>query len=117
MLGRWRWTLVVGLFDPLTAEQAQRLADIDGGEGKIIVIVTADENALLPEAARAQMVAALRSVSAVAIAKGEEWREWIPANADVVIVDDAAAEQERSAEFVKFVLSRQDSVLAGGSRK
>src|SRR6185312_1288260 len=72
-----KWTVVVGLFDPLTA------------------------------VARAELVAALRGVNAVIVATPDTWRSAIPSDSDFVILDDLPAERRRSGEFVKFILERQ----------
>ncbi len=103
-----QWLAVVGLFDPLTALQASRLADLHAQGGrKILVLILDTGNTLLTAAARAALIAALRHVHLVAIAPPELWRSAIPHNSDVEIVDDPEGECARSAEFVQFILHRQ----------
>jgi len=104
LLASGEWTVVAGLFDPLTLTQAQRLAKAADGGRKILAAVISDANTLLPDRARAELVAGLRSVDAVVIAKPEQI-----VMLGVNIDEDAAAERERSAEFVRFVLQRQKS--------
>lgn len=103
-----RWLAVVGLFDPLTATQANRISRLrNEHNSKILAVVLESAGTLLDAGARAALVAALRAVDLVAISAAEQWRAAIPQNADVKIVEDPAAEQARSAEFVRFVLARQ----------
>ncbi len=104
LLASGEWTVVTGLFDPLTLTQARRLAKAADGGRKILAAVISDANTLLPAQARAELVAGLRSVDAVVIANPEQIR--MPG---VHIEEDAAAERERSADFVRFVLRRQES--------
>jgi hypothetical protein len=99
--GSAEWTAVVGLFDPLTATQARRL------HGRNLLAVVLDvPDTLLPAAARAELVAALRNVSAVLIAKPETWRSQVPAFCSTII-EDLDQDRNRTAEFVDFVLDRQ----------
>ncbi len=104
LLASGQWTVVAGLFDPLTLTQAQRLAVNAGTGRRKLAVVIPDGDTLLPAQARAELVAGLRSVDVVVIAKPEQIR--MPG---VHIEEDAAAERERSEEFVRFVLRRQAS--------
>jgi hypothetical protein len=52
-------------------------------------------------------VAALRDVDLVAVSHNEGWRAAIEGVVGVRIVDDPQGEAARSAEFVQFVLGRQ----------
>ena len=94
-------TVIAGLFDPLTLIQAQRIAAIARGGHKILAVVIPDSNTLLTTEARAALVADLRVVSAVVIADPDELK-----GLGIAVADDRAAERERSAEFVSFVLRR-----------
>jgi hypothetical protein len=117
MLGATDWVVVVGLFDPLTAVEARRLADLASGNRKLLAIVLDSEDALLSVNARAELVAALREVNLVASAKPERWRSILPIAANLQIVEDPEGDKARSAEFVQFVMNRQESVAAGARRK
>ena len=97
----------MGFFDPLTALQAKRLAEAATGGRKILAVVLDKPDSLLAADARAALVAAVRGVSAVAIAESPDWRSVLPGDADIEILDDLEAEKKRSAEFVEFVLTRQ----------
>lgn len=109
------WVIAVGQFDPLTAAQAKRLHALHTDGSKLLAIVLETRQALLPASARAALIAALRSVDAVTIAEPELWRAAIPTNAQLRVVDDAAAEQLRSADFVRYVLARQAAASEGAS--
>jgi hypothetical protein len=57
--------VVSGYFDPLVASHAERLSALKTGETLLVLIATPD-NAILPAAARAELVAGLRAVDYVA---------------------------------------------------
>ena len=92
---------MVGVIDPLTAAQAKRLCGHN-----LLAIVLDVPDTLLPAQARAELVAALRNVNAVLIAKPETWRSQLPKFCST-IVDDLEEDRNRTAEFVNFVLHRQ----------
>ncbi len=104
LLEKGEWRAVAGLFDPLTLTQAQRVAAAAEAGQKVLVIVIPDRDTLLTAEARAALVAGLRSIDAVII--GDPEKVGIPG---VRIPWDEAAERERSAEFIRFVLRRQKS--------
>jgi hypothetical protein len=110
LLSQGEWTAVAGLFDPLTAIQAKRLAQSAHGDRKLLAVVLDEPDTLLTAEARSVLVAALASVSAVVVAKSGHWQEAIPANADIVIIEDEAAERMRSREFAEFIVHRQEAV-------
>ena len=58
-------TVVSGYFDPLVASHAERLASLKTGANLLVLIATPD-HAILPAAARAELVAGLRAVDYVA---------------------------------------------------
>jgi hypothetical protein len=104
LVGAEEWTAVAGVFDPLTLTQAERLAAVahrHAGQ-RILAVVVPDSAALLSAEARAALVASLRSVDAVVIAQPGEIRR-----CGLDVEEDARAERERSAEFIRFVLRRQ----------
>jgi hypothetical protein len=102
------WVAAVGLFDPLTAVQARRLSGLTGGTRKLLAVVLRQDNTLLAAEARAALVAGLREVAAVVIVDPDEWRGAIPESPRVEVVEDTEGERARSAEFVQFVLNRQN---------
>jgi hypothetical protein len=106
LLASGSWVVVVGRFDPMTAKEAERLAEF-GRLGKVLGIVLEDEEALFPAAARAVLVASLRDVSAVLVAHAGEWKSLLPSNAAFSIVEDLVGEGARRREFIECVLNRQ----------
>lgn len=110
-----RWILVAGYFDPMTAVQAGRLAEAAARGRKLLAVVIKSGDSLLPAEARAMLVAGLRAVDAVSIAAPDEWRAAIPADCDVKVVDDIEADATRSAEFVRFILARDEAARAAES--
>jgi hypothetical protein len=59
-------TTVSGYFDPLIAAHAERLASLKTVDSKLLVLIATPPNAILPAAARAELVAGLRAVDYVA---------------------------------------------------
>lgn len=109
------WLIAVGRFDPLTAEQAARLKALRTSSRKLLALVLDLPDTLIAAAGRAALIAALRDVDAVTVAKPESWRAAIPNAHDVRIVEDSVAEENRSAEFVRYIVSRQTAASNGGS--
>ena len=58
-------TVVSGYFDPLIASHAERLAALKPTGAKLLVLIATPDNAILPTAARAELVAGLRCVDYV----------------------------------------------------
>jgi glycerol-3-phosphate cytidylyltransferase-like family protein len=56
---------VSGYFDPLTLEHATRLTGLKVSGRPLVVVIATPENAILPNAARAQLVAGLACVDYV----------------------------------------------------
>ncbi len=103
------WVAVVGLFDPLTATQAARLAEFAGSGRNVLAVILDQPGTLFTPQDRAALVAALRSVRLAVTAKPQEWRNKLLNRPDLPgmeIVEDEAAEQARSDEFVQFVWRR-----------
>jgi hypothetical protein len=93
------WRAIAGLFDPLTAALAQRLTEI-GNDGELAAIVLDEPGTLLTAEARAALIAGLRPIRLVSIARRGDWQQAVgPAK----VFEDAT----RSDEFVQFVLERQ----------
>ena len=63
-------TVVSGYFDPLTASNAGRIANIERNGAKLLVLIATPENPILSARARAELVASLGGVDYVA--------EWAP---------------------------------------
>jgi hypothetical protein len=107
MLDNGAWTVIVGLFDPLTALQARRIETSGGAQTLIVVLESSD--ALLPADARCQLMAALRSVNLVVQATRHDWQAIAPHREDCQVIDDENEEKRRSQEFFELVASRYNS--------
>jgi hypothetical protein len=99
-LGDACWLAVAGTFDPLTLKHAERLAALTGVGKSILAVVEPGSHCLLPVEARAILVAALKSVQLVVVAKAD-------ALPKLEMVRDDAGERERSAAFIEHVKERQ----------
>ncbi|MBV9679071.1 MAG: hypothetical protein JO185_22230 [Acidobacteriaceae bacterium] len=99
------WTVIVGLFDPLTASQARRIETYK--RGGILVVVLENPDTLMPANARSHLVAALRSVDFVAEATEQEWHSVAVGNKNVEVIDNLEEEKRRSQDFIDLVASRQ----------
>ncbi|MBV9612092.1 MAG: hypothetical protein JO091_06450 [Acidobacteriaceae bacterium] len=108
LLAQGEWVVIAGLFDPLTATVAKRLRAAQDGR-RVLAVVLDNRDGLLTAEARAVLVAALRGVSAVAVANDTSWRSAIPESSRVRVIEDFEGERQRSAEFAAFILSRQAS--------
>lgn len=100
------WTVVPGLFDPLTATQAKRLNALRESGRRLAAIVLNGARTLMPAEARAALIAALRGVDLVAIPADQEWRAAVPNSENIRLIEDPQGEAARSAEFVQFVMRR-----------
>lgn len=102
------WTVIIGLFDPLTALQARRV-EACGGDQTLIVVLEGPD-ALLPADDRCRLMAALRSVSFVAKATRHE-RQAIAAHRreNLHVIDDENEEKRRSQDFFELVASRRNN--------
>ena len=58
-------TVVSGYFDPLMVSHAERLAALKPDGKKLLVLIATPADAILPAAARAELVAGLRAVDYV----------------------------------------------------
>jgi hypothetical protein len=103
------WVVVAGRFDPLTAIEARRLAGLASNGCKLAAIVLGGDDTLLPAKARAELIAGLRSVTAVAIANSDDWRDLIARSSRVQLIEDPEGERARTADFIQFVLNRQNA--------
>lgn len=86
-------TVVLGHFDPVTSEHANRLQELKQQGKPLIVVVTSPSDPLLPARARAELVAALRVVDQVIIA-------------DEFISEEQADDARRDA-LMEHIRSRQ----------
>jgi hypothetical protein len=97
------WLAVAGTFDPLTLSHAERMAELSAGGKSVLAVVQAGTNCLLPVEARAVLVAALKSVRLVVVAKADA----LAGLPQLEIVKDEEGERQRSLAFVDHVRRRQ----------
>lgn len=109
LLSSGSWVVVVGYFDPLTLDQAQRLRDVSSKGKQLLAVVISKESSLLSARARAELLAALADVDAVLIPEAEEWRKSVEGRAAITVIDDTAADSKRTEAFIQFVVARQRS--------
>lgn len=98
--------VVCGYFDPLVAAHVRRLEEIAAGGGRLTVVLATPPEPLLPERARAELVAALRAVARVVIPPAgqvERVLRWFP-NAQVF--REERADLERTAALMNHVRQR-----------
>jgi hypothetical protein len=114
LLAPGNWSVIIGLFDPLTLEQAKRAEQAAATGNKVLAVVDPGQNTLLSADARACLVAALRSVAAITIAEAERARLLVSRIPGVFVDDDEIAERKRSSNFVSFIRDRQK--LSGVAR-
>lgn len=100
-------TVVCGYFDPLVAAHVRRLEEIAAGGGRLTVVLATPPDPLLPERARAELVAALRAVARVVIppaGQAERVLQWFP---DAKVFREEAADLERTMALMNHVRQRQ----------
>lgn len=93
-------TVVSGYFDPLIASHAERLSSLKSSGAKLLVLIATPPDAILPAAARAELVAGLRAVDHVA-----ELADGLTAQIKLEQEDS-----ERFAALLKHVHARQTCV-------
>jgi hypothetical protein len=114
LLGSGEWSILAGFFDPMTAAQAKRIEAVRRPGCKLAAIIIENSNSLLPVEARAQLVAALRVVDIVSIAKDAQWHSFIPSDANVHIADeDPEHDRAQTTEFEAMILQRQNAGKSG----
>jgi bifunctional ADP-heptose synthase (sugar kinase/adenylyltransferase) len=89
--------VVSGFFDPLLAGHAERLAALKPEGAKLLVLIATPDNAILPAAARAALVASLQAVDYVS--------ELTDGLAPQIHLEEEDA--ERFAALLKHVHTRQ----------
>jgi glycerol-3-phosphate cytidylyltransferase-like family protein len=97
--------LVTGYFDVLRAEHARSLTEARERTGaqSVLVVVLPLAGEIVPQAARAEMVAALRVVDYVLPAENDEWESVAGALQPVEIVRLEEADARRTRQLIEHV--------------
>lgn len=103
-----RIKVVTGLFDPLTAGHVRRLELLKDGRSLVVAVVTKSGLPILPDRARAELVAALSCVDYVILATGEAVETWLARVPAVEIIRDEEVHQVLQENLVRHVRSRQE---------
>jgi glycerol-3-phosphate cytidylyltransferase-like family protein len=82
--------LVTGHFDPLLAEHARRLQKLAQPDQLLVVVITNPPKPLLPQSARAELVAALSAV-------------------DHVVIGEAVDDTQITREFIDRVICKSSA--------
>ena len=100
--------VVTGYFDVLRAEHVRELEEARDGMGSsaLLAIVLAYPGALLPQRARGELVAALRSVDYVALADPADVESLVAALEPERVVRLEEADERRARELREHVRSR-----------
>ncbi len=104
-------TVVVGDFDPLLAEDARELGHIRAAAPlrPLAAVVLARDGALLPQRARAELVAGLRMVDYVITADDTSLQALLDALHPALVVRLEAAHAARKRQLMEHVHRRQSS--------
>jgi glycerol-3-phosphate cytidylyltransferase-like family protein len=100
--------VVTGYFDVLRAGHARDLqrAREEAGAATLLAIVLPSPTALLPQRARAELVAALRAVDCVMMTDAADAKRLIGSLQPAHVVHGEAADQRRARELHEHVRSR-----------
>ena len=102
------FAIVTGTFDVLRAEHARELQEARSrsGAARLLVIVLPRSSELLPQRARAELVAALRAVDYVVAAGPEELEALIHALEPTRVVRLEVADDRRLQQLREQILAR-----------
>ena len=104
-------TVIIGYFDPMTAAHARRIIELRRelrrNTGRIAVIVTDPPDPILPQRARAELVAALRTVDYVVAAMHNTSAEIVARLQPDEVIQEEAADLRRTQELIAHVHRRQ----------
>lgn len=98
--------IVTGYFDPLLASHAEALADARRDAGSLMLLVRTPADSLLPLRARAELLAALRSVDWVVPLDGNTLPEWVGALPAGRLIRFERDDEERRAAFLRHIHER-----------
>jgi bifunctional ADP-heptose synthase (sugar kinase/adenylyltransferase) len=99
--------VVTGYFDPLLAQHVRRLDELAAGGTNLLVVLVSPERPLLNLSARAELVAALRSVCCVVPCREDEAESLLEQLREATVVREEAADMERRRNLARRVMERQ----------
>ena len=101
--------VVTGHFDPVVAAHVHRLEEIAGPNGRLFVIVLPPPDPILPQRARAELVAALRMVDHVAPCDEREAKVLLGCARYAAIVREESADLARRSQLAEMVRRRNNA--------
>lgn len=99
--------MVTGYFDPLLADHARRLEQLRSAGETLGVVIADPPDPLLPAAARAELVAALRAVDWVVIG-GSDPEAVLSMLAPDEVIREETADETRRQELIRHVHRRHE---------
>ena len=104
-------TVIIGYFDPMTAAHARRIIELRRelrrNTGQIAVIVTDPPDPIMPQRARAELVAALHAVDYVVAERHNTSAEIVARLQPDEVIQEEAADLRRTQELIAHVHRRQ----------
>jgi len=99
-------TVIVGHFDPVTAAHAHRISGLLGNTDRLAVVVTDPPEPVLPQRARAELMAALQAVDYVVAAMHNTSAEIIARLQPDEVIQEEGADLRRTQELIAHVHRR-----------
>jgi bifunctional ADP-heptose synthase (sugar kinase/adenylyltransferase) len=100
-------TVIIGHFDPLTAEHARRITDLRKTHSQLVAIVTDPPQPILKLLARAELVAALEAIDYVIPVQDNTATEIITVLRPGEVIEEEAADLDRTRALIAHVHRRQ----------
>jgi hypothetical protein len=115
LLARERWLVIAGYFDPLTAIEADWVAQCAENEpaGHVMAVVLEGGEDLLSADVRVLMIAALRAVSVAVVASLDTLSLTVPKDERIQLICAIEEDRQRSRDFIELVLSREHLASTG----
>ena len=110
--------VVTGLFDPLLAAHAKRLAEVAasaGDEGCVLAVVTNWPPEILPLKARAELVAALATVDYVVPCESSAVEQFLARVKPTCLFREEETDQKLKQEFIEHVQRQQETETKSSS--
>jgi hypothetical protein len=111
LIAEGSWTALIGAFDPVTADVVQTIERARTPGRKLLAVVRSEPDDLLSAESRAILLAGLRSVNAVYVAKCEEWRSVIETRS-LLVIEQQNPFRARE-EFAALVQAKQNASQEG----